>query len=98
MIERDFMKTDFNNIITPIIETLERKRRDYGGSFERLRDEFGEVAFYVRIWDKILRLQQVDKNGDSVGEAATDTIKDIIGYCLLELRYRGKGSGDAKND
>jgi len=98
MIERDFMKTDFNNIITPIIETLERKRRDYGGSFERLRDEFGEVAFYVRIWDKILRLQQVDKNGDSVGEVAADTIKDIIGYCLLELRYREEGSGHAKND
>jgi len=92
------MNTDFNKIIVPIIETLERKRRDYGGSFERLRDEFGEVAFYVRIWDKILRLQQVDKSGDSVGEAATDTIKDIVGYCLLELRYREEGSGNGTND
>ena len=92
------MTDDFTKITAPIIETLERKRRDYGGSFEKLRDEFGEVAFYVRIWDKILRLQQVDKSGDSVGEAATDTIKDIVGYCLLELRYREEGSGNGTND
>jgi len=91
------MQTDLVGVVTPIIETLERKRRDYGGSFERLRKEFGETAFYIRIWDKILRLQQVDKNGDSVGEAATDTIQDIVGYCLLELMYRQKGGSNAED-
>jgi len=91
------MQTNFTGIVTPIMETLERKRKDYGGSFERLRNEFGETAFYIRIWDKILRLQQVDKNGDNVGEAATDTIRDIVGYCLLELAYRQKGDSNAEN-
>ncbi len=80
--------SDFSAIVGPILETLERKQRDYGGSFDRLRDEFGPVAFYVRLWDKLLRIRQVDTHGDHAGEAAEDTIRDVVGYCLLELRYR----------
>jgi len=75
-------------IAQSVLKILERKRKDYGGSYEKLRDEFGTVAFYIRLRDKMTRLQQVDANGDTVGEAPTDTIKDIIGYCLLELQYR----------
>lgn len=78
----------FKEILDPITELLEKKNRDYGNSYNKLRDEYGPVAFYVRIADKLNRIRQVDANGDAVGERALDTITDIIGYCTLELRYR----------
>jgi hypothetical protein len=80
--------TDFKTIIEPILDMVTRKNADYGDSYNRLRAELGEVAFYVRAWDKIFRLQAVDKAQPQTNETAEDTLKDIIGYCLLELRYR----------
>jgi hypothetical protein len=82
--------SEFADIAKPIVELLERKNRDYGNSYDKLRDEFGPVAFYVRLTDKLERIKQVDAKGAAVNETAEDTIKDIVGYCLLELRYRGK--------
>lgn len=78
----------FQDLAQPVIDLLERKNRDYGCSYDHLREEFGPVAFYVQLWDKFYRLEQVDPHGDYVGESALDIIKDIVGYCLLELRFR----------
>jgi hypothetical protein len=79
---------DFETIAANIVELLNRKTTDYGNSYDRLREEFGDVAFYIRLFDKLYRLMQVDKHGHQVEETAQDTLKDIVGYCLLELRYR----------
>jgi hypothetical protein len=83
----------FAEIAGQIVDLLEKKTTDYGNSYDRLRTEFGAVSFYIRLFDKLYRLQQVDQHGDHVGEAATDTIRDIVGYCLLELRYRARNTG-----
>jgi len=80
----------FESITKEIISLLKRKTADYGNSYDRLRQEFGPTCFYIRLFDKLYRLQQVDKNGHQVNESAKDTLQDIVGYCLLELCYREK--------
>jgi len=75
-------------IADKVVALLICKNKDYGNSYEILRDRYGPVAFHVRLADKLFRLENVEKNGDHVGETIEDTIKDIIGYCLLELKYR----------
>ncbi len=40
--------------------------------------------------DKVSRLKTLVKQNAQVEETIEDTIKDILGYCLLELYYRKK--------
>jgi hypothetical protein len=80
---------EFTNVLNPVAELLEQKNHDYGRSYDRLREEFGEVSFLIRIDDKVNRLKTLVKHPAQVTtEAVEDTIKDIIGYCTLELCFR----------
>lgn len=79
----------FLEILQPIAELLGRKNADYGKSFDKLREEYGPVSFHLRIADKLNRIKQLDANPAQVkDEAIEDTIRDIIGYCTLELNFR----------
>lgn len=81
--------SEFKEILLPIAELLEKKNTDYGDSYKKLRDKYGALSFYIRLADKMNRIEQVDKNGLRVDtESAIDTLKDIIGYATLELKYR----------
>ena len=87
-------QNDFAQILLPIADLLQRKNSDYGSAYDELRDEYGEVAFLVRLSDKIGRLKSLHKREAQVkDESVDDTIRDIIGYCTLELRYREKKEG-----
>lgn len=82
-------KVLLENIVKDVTDLLVKKNSDYGDSYFELRREFGEVAFVVRLVDKVSRLKTLLKNNRQVtDEREIDTIKDIIGYCLLELYYR----------
>jgi hypothetical protein len=86
----------FQNILHPIAELLARKNTDYGDSYVKLREQYGPVGFYIRIADKMGRIEQLDKAGALVKEESIeDSISDIIGYCTLELKYRKEKN---KND
>ena len=83
---------EFLEILKPVAELLKRKNTDYGGSYDELRDKFGEVAFIIRLHDKLARLKTLTAQKAQVNdESIEDTIKDIIGYCTLELCYIQKG-------
>lgn len=85
----ELKQESLNSISGEIINLLIKKNRDYGNSYFKLREEFGRVAFVVRLADKIERLKTLLKNEPQVmDEREEDTIKDIIGYCLLELYFR----------
>lgn len=85
----ELKQESLNSISGEIINLLIKKNRDYGNSYFKLREEFGRVAFVVRLADKIERLKTLLKNKPQVmDEREEDTIKDIIGYCLLELYFR----------
>jgi len=80
---------EFSNVLLPVADLLEQKNHDYGRSYDELREEFGEVSFLVRIGDKFNRLKTLVKHPAEVKtESVEDTIKDIIGYCTLELCFR----------
>ena len=81
------MREKLERIASDIIQILEKKNADYGNSFFATRDEYGIDAFLVRITDKFNRLKSIATRGTFYFESYTDTIKDIIGYCLLELVY-----------
>ena len=83
---------EYLNQILPTVETLQKKNTDYGNSYELLRERFGEVAFIVRLFDKVYRLEALYNNGEAkvTDESFEDTIKDIVGYCTLELKYRSE--------
>ncbi|MDA8336470.1 MAG: nucleotide modification associated domain-containing protein [Peptococcaceae bacterium] len=87
---------DLKDVLNPIGNMLLQKNQDYGDSYKLLRDEYGVTAFHLRLADKFNRLKQVDRNGAKISESAEDTIKDIIGYCTLELLYRKNDGGTTK--
>jgi hypothetical protein len=72
-----------------VVQLLMRKNNDYGSSYFELRDEYGYVAFLVRLADKFARLKHLAENKPAFeDESVEDTLKDIVGYCLLELYYQ----------
>lgn len=81
-------RPNFKEILLEIADMLDKKNNDYDNSYFQLRSEYGTTAFYIRIADKFNRIKKVDKSGALCDESAIDTIKDIIGYCVLELAYR----------
>jgi hypothetical protein len=85
----------YNDILDPIAELLLKKNTDYGNSYNILREEFGKTAFIIRISDKLNRLKSLQRNTALVtDESEDDTIRDIIGYCALELMYREEDAED----
>lgn len=82
-------ENEFEAILSPIADLLKRKNTDYGNSYAILRERFGTISFLVRLHDKINRVEQLIKNEALVKEESVlDTLKDIIGYCTLEILYR----------
>jgi len=85
----DLDKKLLDDIVKDVVSLLIRKNKDYGNSYFTLREEFGTVAFIIRLVDKTERLKCLSKSEPQVKEEKEeDTIKDIVGYCLLELYYR----------
>ena len=83
---------EFLEILKPVADLLQRKNTDYGGSYDELRGQFGELALIIRLHDKLARLKTLTAQKARVNdESIEDTLKDIIGYCTLELRYIQKG-------
>jgi len=72
-----------------IAKLLAQKNHDYGDSYSMLRKEYGYLAFLVRLSDKINRLKTLTKiyEYEVKDEGYLDTIRDVIGYSLLELKY-----------
>jgi len=84
----------FHKTAEEIANILERKNSDYNSSYDKTRKEFGFNAFLIRISDKINRLKSLTNNKNTVvsvvDESLEDTIRDIAGYCILELILREK--------
>jgi hypothetical protein len=92
--KEEFTNTDeyyFKEKVNKITELLLAKNKDYGNSFDGTRKEYGSMAFEIKLTEKLSRYKQLARNNNEVkSESILDTLNDIIGYCLLELRYRDK--------
>lgn len=65
------------------------KNQDYGDSFAIVRAKVPD-AIKVRLWDKMLRLDNLLSGADALVQSETieDTLKDMANYCLMELIER----------
>lgn len=82
-------KSMIGKIANEIADLVERKNKDYGNSFDKTLDEYGDVAYFLRIEDKISRLKSLTKKEALVtNESIEDTLKDIVGYTLLMINYK----------
>lgn len=82
--------TEFEKIALDVACLLAKKNSDYGCSYDLLRGEYGPESFLIRLADKYHRLKKLVRSmgRPEVDESIEDTLKDIIGYCILEIRYR----------
>ena len=87
----DMVNFYYDNTVTLKAETvlplLRRKQQDYG--YENI-DRFGTDGLFVRIHDKIARLENIAKHTEGNNrayqtnyETAQDTFIDLIGYCII---------------
>lgn len=65
------------------------KNQDYGDSFAIVRAKVPD-AIRVRLWDKMLRLDNLLSGANAFVQSETieDTLKDMANYCLMELIER----------
>ena len=89
----------FKQILEPIAELLQQKNKNYGDSYKKIRDSHGKLSLIIRLEDKLNRLETIAKNQntDLGDESYEDTLKDIIGYCTLELNYLQEGQDEHKS-
>ncbi len=86
---------DFENfdnvqrILKDISSLLIEKNKNYGDSYTTTRGKYGISAFAIRVEDKINRYNSLIKikSEGTVDESILDTLKDIIGYAMLEIIY-----------
>ena len=86
-------ESEIVNIAKDIAELVEKKDKDYNHAFSKTLKEYGNVAYFLRIDDKLNRLKNLmlNNNNAEVNETVEDTLKDIIGYTLLMLKeIKGK--------
>jgi hypothetical protein len=69
------------------------KNHDYGDSFAKIRQEFGDKVILIRLSDKLERLKTLlgKEDAGETPESVDDTLMDMANYCILELieRYCG---------
>ena len=82
---------NMRTVVNEIVDLIEKKNNDYGNSATQTYEEYGDIAFFIRISDKINRLKSLtinNKTQEVKDESIEDTVKDIIGYCLLYLEWK----------
>ncbi|GEM_PF-4676605 len=51
------------SIANELADLIEKKNLQYGNSYDRTREEYGEIIFLVRITDKLNRLKALCSKG-----------------------------------
>ena len=70
---------------------LDKKNHDYGNSFDKLVDKYGDVAMSIRVSDKLSRVKQLARGEKAtVKESIEDSLTDTLGYLLLIVNYAEK--------
>lgn len=72
-----------------LLDTVLAKNADYGNSFGKLVDKYGDVAMSIRISDKLSRLKNLTAgNKRQVNdEPVEDSLLDVAGYLTLILSF-----------
>lgn len=83
----------FNEIIHTMLDTYERKNKDYGNSFALTYAEYGDVMSAIRLEDKLRRFKQLTTKSVTQqvnDESVDDTLLDLANYAVMTLIERQK--------
>lgn len=86
----------FKSIVNNMVNTYEKKSKDYGNSFEKTCDKYGIVAALTRMEDKMNRLEAVTKNKETQvkNETIQDTLLDLANYSILTYMWLNKNNNN----
>lgn len=68
-----------------LVQTYEKKNKDYGNSFSISVNKYGIIAALTRISDKFNRLENLilTKEQHVKDESLQDTLLDLASYCIM---------------
>lgn len=77
----------FKAMTEKMYETFKNKRHDYGQSTTELFNEFGPIAMYIKMYDKMSRFKNLMNNLDNYvkDESILDTLLDLANYALITI-------------
>lgn len=77
----------FLDVAEKVARTLSKKNADYGDSFHDVYAKFGDTSSYIRLSDKLGRLENavLGKDLKVTEETVEDIFWDIAGYAILTL-------------
>ena len=83
----DNFDSQVKSLTDQLQETLLTKNHDYGNSFSKSVEEYGNVVMCIRIGDKLNRLKTLVRGQEQQvsDESITDTLMDLAGYAILSL-------------
>lgn len=87
----DNVNESFKSITNEMAELLIKKNNDYGNSATDTYRKHGDISYLIRLTDKMNRLNSLIGEKREIlitNESLDDTIKDIMGYCVLWIRDR----------
>lgn len=74
------------NICDQLHDTYVRKNHDYGNSFSKIYDKFGLLSSFIRLNDKLNRIESLMTKQQQVhDESIEDTLLDMANYCILTI-------------
>ena len=91
-----FNNLSFNvmsDICDEILSTLKKKNDDYGNSYIKNIERFGKQAMLIPMFNKLDRLESLSKKENQNFESFEDSLKDLMGYCLMATQYLIKTRG-----
>ena len=78
----------FEALTVDMRDIFAAKRKDYGPSTEHLYEKFGPLAMYIKLHDKMSRLENLlGKNIEPsvIDESVIDTLLDLANYALITI-------------
>lgn len=85
-------------ILQEMHDTYRAKNKDYGGSFEDLFKMFGMVSPFIKLFDKLKRIQSLmTKDPEVVGESIEDSLLDLANYAVMTVMELRESSSDRNN-
>lgn len=76
----------FEQLTSIMCDTYKRKNNDYGNSFTKTYEEFGNTMSIIRLQDKLERFKRLSKATQEVkDESIIDTLLDLANYSIMTV-------------
>lgn len=82
-----------SDICDEILSTLKKKNDDYGNSYIKNIERFGKQAMLIPMFNKLDRLESLSKKENQNFESFEDSLRDLMGYCLMATQHLIKTKG-----